>query len=425
MKNHTDSPPLFQPFAALMPTPEYAAEVAAPPYDVVSAAEARALAEGNPRHFLHISRPEIDFPVGTDPYREEVYQQAAGNLARMIREGILKYRDRPCYYVYRLQSGDHVQTGIAGIASVPAYEAGRIRKHELTRPQKENDRVRHIRALDAQTGPVLLVCRASAALTDLFTRLPEGPPGLDMETGEGVRHSIWAISDPETIAAVSWHFAGLDSLYIADGHHRSAAAARVAESYRAANPNPTGREPYNAFLSVVFPEDQVRILDYNRVVLDLGGLSPAEFLARLSREFEVRESEQPVRPESQGEFGLYLPGKWYRLALPAERIPREDPVGRLDVSLLTDRLLRPILGIADLRRDDRIDFVGGIRGLAELERRVDRGDMAAAFSLRPTRISDLLAVADADLLMPPKSTWFEPKLADGLLSHRWRIGDAG
>ncbi|NNJ84325.1 MAG: DUF1015 domain-containing protein [Gammaproteobacteria bacterium] len=411
---------MIQPFAALMPTQEHVAKVAAPPYDVVSEAEARELAEGNPWHFMHVSRSEIDFPAGTDPYRDEIYAQAAENLQRMVREGILKRREKACYYVYSLHSGEHVQVGIAGLASVRAYEEGRIRRHELTRPQKENDRVRHMQALDAQTGPVFLVCHAAEKLTELLTRLQESTLELDLRAHDGVRHSIRVVSDPEMIDAISGYFESIDALYVADGHHRSAAAARVAHLCRKANPNHTGDESYNAFLSVVFPENQVRILDYNRVVRELGGLSRADFLQRVGREFHVRESDAPVRPSVRGEFGLYLPGKWYRLTLPADRIPRDDPVGCLDVSLLTDRLLHPVLGIEDLRRDQRIDFVGGIRGLGELERRVDGGDMAAAFSLHPTQIAELLAVADAGLLMPPKSTWFEPKLADGLLSNSWQ-----
>lgn len=410
---------MIQPFAALMPTREYAAKVAAPPYDVVSEAEARRLAEGNPWHFLHVSRPEIDFPPGTDPYQDRVYARAAENLKRMVQQGVLGYREQPCYYVYKLRSGDHIQVGIAALASVRAYEEGRIRRHELTRPQKEDDRVRHMQALDAQTGPVFLVCHAAQRLMELLTRLQESPPELDLNAHDGVQHSIWVISDPEMIAAISDHFAELDALYIADGHHRSAAAARVAHLYREANPNHTGREPYNAFLTVIFPEDQVRILDYNRVVRTLNGLSQTRFLQQLGKVFHVQESNHPVHPSARGEFGLYLPGKWYRLTLPEAEIPRNDPIGSLDVSLLTDRLLHPILGIRDLRTDQGIDFVGGIRGLGELEHRVATGDMAAAFSLHPTRISELLAVADAGLLMPPKSTWFEPKLADGILSSGW------
>lgn len=417
-----DTQPMIWPFAALMPTREHAPHVAAPPYDVVSEAEARVFAEGNPRHFLHISRPEIDFPLGTDPYQDKVYARAAENLGAMIAQGVLERREQACYYVYRLHSGDHIQVGIAGLASVQAYEEGQIRRHELTRPEKEDDRVRHMQALNAQTGPVFMVCRTSEKLTKLLTELQEAPPDLDANAHDGIRHSIWVVSDPQRMDAISGYFQEQDAIYIADGHHRSAAAVRVAHLCREANPNHTGREPYNAFLTVVFPDDQVRILDYNRVVRDLNGLSQADFLQRVGERFDVRESEEPVHPSGRGEFGLYLPGKWYRITLPAARIPSEDPVASLDVSLLTGQLLHPILGIEDLRRDKRIDFVGGIRGLGELEDRVDKGDMAAAFSLHPTGIGELIAVADAGLLMPPKSTWFEPKLADGVLSNGWLPG---
>lgn len=375
------------------------------------------LAEGNPWHFLHVSRPEIDFPPDTDPYQDAIYERAAHNFHRMIREGILRRQAEPAYYVYELHVGDYVQIGIAAISSLHAYEEERIRRHELTRPQKENDRVRHMEAIDAQTGPVFLVCPASNALAELLEGFRDAPQILDFQAENGVRHVIRVISNPDRVTAISEYFAGIDSLYIADGHHRSAAAARVAALRRAANPNHTGLESYNFFLTVIFPEDQVRILDYNRVVRDLGGLSTADFLRQTEKTFHVAKNDGPVRPATQGEFGLYLPGGWYRLTLSADRVPRQDPVARLSASLLTDWLLDPILGIRDLRHDQRIDFVGGIRGLEELQRRVDKGEMAAAFSLYPTRISELLAVADAGLLMPPKSTWFEPKLADGLLSY--------
>nr|VFJ53119.1 MAG: Uncharacterized conserved protein, DUF1015 family [Candidatus Kentron sp. FW]VFJ63391.1 MAG: Uncharacterized conserved protein, DUF1015 family [Candidatus Kentron sp. FW] len=417
--NHSNaqSIELVRPFAALMPTPAQVAKVAAPPYDVVSETEARMFAEGNPSHFLHVSRPEIDFPVGIDPYRDMVYEKAGENLGRMIREGVLKRQQHPGYYLYELHSGDHVQAGIAAVSSLKAYEEGRIRRHELTRPVKENDRARHMEVIDAQTGPVFLVCEDSQTLTDLLAESRKIPPDLDFEARDGVRHIIRVISEPDKITAISEHFAGVDSLYIADGHHRSAAAARVAALRHATNPQHTGYEPYNFFLTVIFPKNQVRILDYNRVVRNLNGLSPTDFLRRVGETFELVETNHPVRPKLRNEFGLYVFGKWYRLILPTARIPDQDPVARLAVSLLTDYLLQPILGIRDLRQDQRIDFVGGIRGVGELQHQVDHGEMAAAFSLYPTRISELLAVADAGLLMPPKSTWFEPKLADGLLSY--------
>jgi uncharacterized protein (DUF1015 family) len=311
--------------------------------------------------------------------------------------------------------GSHTQTGVVAAAAVDAYDSNRIRRHELTRPEKEDDRVRHIDILNAQTGPVFLTCRREAGLAGLVADLAAGPPEVDFTGEDGVRHSLWSVVAPDRIAAIGGLVNGLDGLYIADGHHRSAAASRVAAARRRANPATEASHDY--FLAVLFPEEQMQVLDYNRVVRDLGGLSAEEFLRRVGERFGVQSSGGPVSPAGPGEFGLYLSGRWHRLRLDPARIPTADPVARLDVSLLTDHLLQPVLGIADLRRDRRIDFVGGIRGLGELARRVDSGEMAAAFSLFPTRLSELMAVADAGQVMPPKSTWFEPKLADGLVSH--------
>ncbi len=409
--------PLVRPFAGLRPVAGRAADVCAPPYDVLNSAEARERAAGKPWSFLHISKPEIDLPEGTDPYDPAVYAKAAENLARMREEGILVQDETPHYYVYQLQMGDHVQTGLVAAASVKDYDSNRIRKHEFTRPDKEDDRVRQIDALDAQTGPVLLAYRADPELDALLAWVTEAPPEVDIEADDGIRHRLWVVSDPALIDDITRRFDAMPALYIADGHHRSASASRVAKARAAANPQHTGEEPYNYFLSVIFPHEQMKILDYNRVVTDLNGLSPEAFLARVSEAFRVTPSEAPVRPEHPGQFGMYLGGQWYRLDIDPTRIPADDPVKRLDVSLLADNLLEPVLGISDPRRDKRIDFVGGIRGLGELEKRVDSGEMAVAFSLFPTPMDALMAVADAGEVMPPKSTWFEPKLADGLVSH--------
>ncbi len=409
--------PLVRPFPGLRPAPGHAAEVAAPPYDVVNAQEARALVAGRPWSFLHISRPEVDLPEGTDPYAPEVYAKARENLDRMRAEGILQMDPEPRFYVYRLSMGDHRQTGLVGAASVAAYEQGRIKKHEFTRPAKEDDRVRQIDALDAQTGPVFLVYRAAPEIDALLAEQSSGAAEVDVTATGGVRHELWPLRDAGVNARLQAAFDALDALYVADGHHRSAAASRVAAARRKVNPHHTGEEPYNYFLSVVFPHDQMQILDYNRVVRDLHGLDERTFMERVAIPFQVLPVETQARPTRPGEFGMYLAGHWYRLVLDPARIPWDDPVGRLDVSLLTDNLIEPILGIVDQRRDDRIDFVGGIRGLGELERRVDSGEMRVAFALHPTRIDDLMAVADAGEVMPPKSTWFEPKLADGLVSH--------
>ncbi len=409
--------PLIKPFAGLRPAPGHAAEVAAPPYDVMNAAEARAMVEGRPWSFLHISRPEVDLPAEIDPYAPEVYAKARENLDLMLTEGVLVRDPTPRYYCYRLTMGDHVQTGLVAAASVAAYDADRIRKHEFTRPVKEDDRVRQIDALNAQTGPVFLVYRATADIDRVLARISSAKPEVDIRAADAVRHELWPIPDQADIEQLTAAFDALDALYVADGHHRSAAASRVAAERRAANPGHTGEESYNYFLSVIFPHDQMQILSYNRLVRDLHGNTPDALIAHLSVPFSLQGSVEPVSPERPAQFGLYLAGHWYRLDLDPARIPFEDPVARLDISLLQDNVIEPLLGIVDPRRDERIDFVGGIRGLGALSARVDSGEMAAAFSVHPTRMADLMAVADAGEVMPPKSTWFEPKLADGLVSH--------
>jgi uncharacterized protein (DUF1015 family) len=408
---------LIRPFAGLRPAPAHAAAVAAPPYDVLSTDEARVRAAGKPWSFLHISRPEIDLPAGTDPYALRVYAKAAENLQRMLREGVLVRDPQPCYYAYRLSVGGHVQTGLVVAASLAEYATGRIRKHELTRPDKEDDRVRQIEALDAQTGPVLLAYPQAPRVDALLEQETLRQPATDVEADDGVRHTIWTLSEPQIIAELTAAFDAMPALYIADGHHRSAAAARVAAARRRGDPGQNGAQSYDYFLAVAFPHHQLRILDYNRVVKDLKGLGLLEFQMRIGRHFSTRASDTAVKPARHGEFGLYLPKHWYRLEIKPALAQPDDPVKRLDVSLLADYVLTPILGIEDPRTDKRIDFVGGLRGLGELQRRVDGGEAAAAFSLYPTRMEDLMAVADAGRVMPPKSTWFEPKLADGLVSH--------
>jgi len=400
---------LIRPFTGLRPVDAHAAEVVAPPYDVLSSDEARVRAAGRPWSFLHISRPEIDLAEGIDPYSDDVYAQAAANLQRMLQEGILERDPEPCYYIYRLVMGDHSQTGLVAVASVADYDSNRIRRHEFTRPDKEDDRVRQIEALNAQTGPVLLAYRSQAHVDALLAEATRAEAEVDLIADDGITHSLWVVRDPERIGEITAAFDSLEALYIADGHHRSAAASRVAASR-------AGSTQAAYFLCVIFPHTQMQILDYNRVVRDLAGMSPEILLARIAERFRVLPVATAVSPDRPGTFGMYLAGQWYRLVIHAERIP-DDPVGRLDVSLLADNLLAPLLGIVDPRRDKRIDFVGGIRGLAELEKRVDSGDMSVAFSLYPTRMEDLMAVADAGEVMPPKSTWFEPKLADGLVSH--------
>jgi len=409
--------PLIRPFAGLRPVAARADEVLAPPYDVLSSEEARVRAQGRPWSFLHISKAEIDLPPGTDPHDAAVYLKARENFDRARREGVLIRDSAPCYYLYRLTRGAHVQTGVVAAASVADYLAGRIRRHEFTRPDKEDDRVHQIDALDAQTGPVLLTCRHTAALDALLGQMARGAAEVDVTADDGVRHQLWVVRDAPALDEISAVIEAIGRLYIADGHHRSAAAARVADARAQANPAHRGTESYNYFLAVIFPDNQMQILDYNRAVRDLNGLTPESFLARLQRSFRVVEEPEPVRPVRPGQFGMILAGKWFRLAIHPELVPAGDPVLRLDVSLLQNQILAPILGIGDPRRDRRIEFIGGIRGLGHLERRVAAGEMAVAFSMYPTSIGDMMAVADTGEVMPPKSTWFEPKLADGLVSH--------
>jgi uncharacterized protein (DUF1015 family) len=408
---------LIRPFAGLRPAPGRAAEVVAPPYDVLNTEEARARAAGKPWSFLHISKPEIDLPAGTDPYSSAVYAKARENFDRQIKEGVLQRDDRPCYYFYRLVMGAHTQTGLVAAASVADYDTNRIRKHEFTRPDKEDDRVRQIDALNAQTGPVFLTYRRSDVIDALALRLCADAPDADVTADDGVRHTLWVVREAKDLQTITATFDAMPCLYIADGHHRSAAASRVAAARKSANAAHTGEESYNYFLSVIFPDNQMQIMDYNRVVKDLNSKSPDQFVAEVGESFSVQFESAPVKPARAREFGMYLAGKWMRLHIDEEFVPDDDPVKRLDVSLLQDNLLEPILGIGDPRRDKRIDFVGGIRGLKELERRVDSGEMVVAFSLFPTSIHDMMSVADANQVMPPKSTWFEPKLADGLVSH--------
>ncbi|RPI59237.1 MAG: DUF1015 domain-containing protein [Lysobacterales bacterium] len=401
---------LVHPFAALRPTAEHAAAVVAPPYDVVSTEEARALAAGRPSSFLHISRPEIDLPEGSSPYSDEAYAQGARSLARLVAEGVL-VRDEPSFYIYRMVMEGRTQTGIAFVASVRAYEQHRIRRHELTRPDKENDRIRNIATLNAQTGPVLLAYRANATLRELLTLATNAAPLFSVTGPNDVVHTVWHAS-AATAATLETELDALGALYIADGHHRSAAAARVA-AQRRGSPDAS----HEFFLAVAFPHDEMRILDYNRVVRDLNGFSANALLERIAATFSVEPlpgAKSPAQPET---FAMYLAGRWHELKIRSNLVPRHDPVASLDVSLLQDHLLAPILQIGDPRTDPRIDFVGGIRGLPELERRVQSGRAAVAFALHATRMEQLMAVADAGLLMPPKSTWFEPKLADGLLTH--------
>jgi uncharacterized protein (DUF1015 family) len=390
--------------------------VAAPPYDVLSTEEARAQALGKAWSFLHISKPEIDLPEGTDPYSPQVYAKAAENMRRMLDRGVLKRDGKPCYYVYRMVMNGQAQTGLVAAGSVVDYDAQRIRRHELTTPAKEDDRVRQIDALNAHTGPVMVAYPTAPEVDAILADASRAAPEFDVTAGSGVRHMLWVIGEDDRIARLTASFDAMPALYIADGHHRTAAASRVTALRRAAAPRAAADASYERFLCVAFPHHELRILPYNRVVHDLNGLEREEFLRRVAARFNVARSAGRVMPERRGVFGLYLPGQWYRLEIDPARIPAADPAARLDISLLTEHLLGPVLAIGDPRTDPRIEFIGGIRGPEELERRV-AGGMAAAFCMYPTSMQDLMAVADAGRNMPPKSTWFEPKLADGMVSY--------
>jgi uncharacterized protein (DUF1015 family) len=404
------------PFRALRPPAEKVAEVAAVPYDVVNTEEARSLASGNPLSFLHVSRPEIDLPEGTNVYADEVYEKARENFEALRRGGTLVEEDAPALYVYRLRMGGHTQTGVAAAFSVDEYDRDLIRKHERTRPDKENDRTRHILALRAQTGPVFLTYRADRRVDALVEAETQAAPLYDFEAPDGVRHTVWRAAAAEQLARC---FAEVPALYIADGHHRAASASRAREALKAQNPAHTGNEAYNRFLAVVFPDEQMQILPYHRVVKDLNGRSPEEFLAAVHGRFNVTEDAKREGPGTPGHWHMYLGGRWYGLTLrdDAARTLSDDPTSALDVSLLQNNLLDPVLGVTDPRTDKRIDFVGGIRGTRELERLVGSGAAQVAFALYATSIEDLLRVSDAGGVMPPKSTWFEPKLRDAILIH--------
>jgi len=402
---------LIKPFRALRPVPERAGEILAPPYDVLSSAEARERVKGKPWSFLHVSKAEIDLAPAIDPYSPAVYAKAAENLQRMIGAGLLRRDDKPCYYVYRLTWRGHVETGFAAAASVAAYAENRIRKHEFTTIAKEDDRVRQIEGMNAQTGPVMLAYPTAPEVDAMLARAAAGAPAVDVTADDRVRHQLWIVTDDATIAALTRAVDALPALYIADGHHRSAAAERIAKS--------RGGDSHNYFLAVLLPQNEMTILDYNRVLRDLNGRSPDALLAEIGQRYSIAPSDQPVRPASAGEVGMVLGGRWYRLTLRPELLKKagHDPVARLPVTLLARYIIEPIFNVTDPRRDKRIDFLGGGRGLSELERLVASGQMAVAFALYPTQMSDLMAVADAGAIMPPKSTWFEPKLADGMVSH--------
>jgi uncharacterized protein (DUF1015 family) len=402
-------------FRALRPKPSDASAIAAVPYDVVNADEARALAADNPHSFLRVSRAELELPPGTNPYADAVYDRAVSNFDK-LRSSSLVVEDEPSVYFYQLRDGAHEQTGLAGCWALDEYDSGVIKKHERTRPDKEDDRTRHMISLGAQTGPVFLICRAAADIDAIATGVTKGKALFDFVATDGVRHSIWQVTGPDRDSLVS-AFGRVPALYIADGHHRAASAARARDTFRSRHATRASLGDgagYDTFLGVVFPHDRVRILPYNRIVREIGQMSPEAFIQAVRARFDVEAG--PAAPVRRGEISMYFGGSW-RTLRPRSKSAGGDIIGALDVSVLQDQLLSPLLGIHDVTTDKRIDFVGGARGTAELEKLVGSGKAAVAFSLFPVSVIDLMAVSDAGAIMPPKSTWFEPKLRDGLLSH--------
>ena len=399
----------IKPFPALRPKPELTARICELPYDVMSSEEAREIAAGNPLNFLHVSKPEIDLPPGTDLYSPPVYAKGKENFARLIRDGALFQDERPCFYLYRQTMGAHSQVGLVAAASCEEYLKGIIKKHELTRPDKEDDRVRHIEALNSQTGPVFLTYRAQPALDAFVAKETAEAPAVDFTAKDGVRHTAWTVGDAEGIRLIEWEFAKIPFLYIADGHHRSAAAARVFQARQ-------GQGSSAWFLTVIFPHNQMQILPYNRVLKDLNSLTPEALLEKLDAVFVIKPNGAP-KPARKHELAFFLGGKWHTLHFRPQFAATTDPIEKLDVTLLQKFVLDPIFGIDDPRTSKRINFVGGIRGTAELEKLVNSGEYACAFSMSPTSIEDLMTIADAGGIMPPKSTWFEPKLRDAMFCH--------
>ena len=404
-----------RPFQALRPSPESAAETSSVPYDVVTATEARELAARSPLSFLHVSRAEIDLPVGTDPYSDAVYEKAGENFQALKRNCPMLLEDSPSLYVYRLRMGVHTQTGIAACCSIDEYDRDIVRKHERTRKDKEDDRTRHMLTLRAQTGPVFLTYKAREDINAAVASQVTGNPLYDFTAPDGVQHTVWKLGQAAS-DQISKAFSNVPTIYIADGHHRAASARRARRELLSKNPRHNGEEEYNYFLAVLFPSNQVRILPYNRVVKDLNGKTPETFLKELGEQFRVSADTQAT-PTAKGAIAVYLADRWYGLLIPPESVNSSDPISSLDVSILQERVLDRILGIKDIRIDKRIDFVGGVKGTAELERLVDNGAAAVAFSLFPVTVTELMSISDAKQIMPPKSTWFEPKLRDGLLSH--------
>lgn len=410
---------IFKTFKALRPLPEYAGKIAALPYDVMNSSEAAQMVKGNPLSFLHVDKAEIDLPEGTDLYSKEVYLKASENLKNLENDGYMKQDDKPCFYIYRQVMNGRAQTGIVGCASIDDYINGIIKRHEFTRADKEADRIRHVDFCDANTGPIFLTYRPNESIkTTVENWKADHKPAYDFVTDDGIGNTVWVVDDDKQCAVLAEAFKATDYLYIADGHHRCASAVKVGQKRREENPDYTGEEEFNFFLAVCFPSDELEIMDYNRVMKDLNGKTSDEFIAALKEAFTVKEAtESPYKPKHRHNFGMYLENKWYSLTAKAGTFDENDPVESLDVSILQQNCITPIFGISDPRTDKRIDFIGGIRGLGELEKRC-KEDMKIAFSMYPTSLDELMAIADAGKVMPPKSTWFEPKLLSGLFIHK-------
>jgi uncharacterized protein (DUF1015 family) len=405
------------PFRALRPQKKLVSAVAALPYDVMSLAEAKHMTENNPLSFLHVERSEVDLPGSADHADQTPYDLAVRNLRKMIHDGVFFQDEKKCFYIYRQKMGRHEQCGIVGCISVDEYKAGIIKKHEMTRADKEQDRIDHVSAVNAQTGPVFVAYKSVAAIDQIVTKYIARLPEYDFVSDDGILHTVWVIGEDEDINALIAHFAGVESLYIADGHHRAAAAAAVAGMRKDGNPAHKGDEDYNGMLAVLFPDNQLRIMEYNRAVKDFNGLSEENFLTRIGQTFNIIGLLNEKLPRQLHDFDMYLRGRWYRVTPKPGTYDAADPIKHLDVYILQENLLSPVLGIQNPRTDQRIEFIGGIRGTEALERMVDSGQYAVAFSLFPTTMGQLFAVADAGLIMPPKSTWFEPKLRSGIFVH--------
>ena len=407
-------------FRAIRPVAELASSVAALPYDVMNSDEARQMVQGNPHSFLHVDKAEIDLNPAIDLYDTRVYEKARDNLNEMIEKGVFIQEETPCLYVYKQVMNGRAQIGIVACAAIDEYMDNTIRKHELTRADKEQDRVNHVDYCDANTGPIFLTYRASEEINRLVAEAMVQAPVYDFVSEDGIGHTVWVIGQETTVSRICDLFTQIPNLYIADGHHRSASAVRVGMKRREANSGYTGAEEFNYFLSVLFPDEQLYIMDYNRLVKDLNGLSKEDFLEAVSQKFSVTPygEEGVLKPAEKHTYGMYLDGSWYLLRAKPDTFNPQDPVEQLDVSILQNNLLHPILAIGDPRTDKRIDFVGGIRGLQHLADRVDSGEMTVAFSMYPTTMDDLMDIADAGAIMPPKSTWFEPKLRSGLFIHK-------